>query len=178
MSQHDDIETPNTFESDASLRMALRGLPREIEPANDLWPGIAARIQAAPAQTSVRKPARRPWAWPVAMAASLLVATGLAWQVRPSHPQAVAAATPAEAAGGSLVQREADSLTLQYQAAMRELDGRPMPATWQPGLQALDQSALEIREALLEHPESRLLLERLRTTYTRRIAISRRALHA
>ena len=36
----------------------------------------------------------------------------------------------------------------------------------------------EIREALLEHPESRLLLERLRTTYTRRIAISRRALHA
>ena len=95
MSQHNDIETPNSFESDASLRMALRGLPREIEPANDLWPGIAARIQAAPAQTSVRKPARRPWAWPVAMAASLLVATGLAWQVRPSYPQPVAAATPA-----------------------------------------------------------------------------------
>ena len=91
MSQHNDIETPNSFESDASLRMALRGLPREIEPANDLWPGIAARIQAAPAQAEVRKPARQPWAWPVAMAASLLVATGLAWQVRPSHPQAVAA---------------------------------------------------------------------------------------
>ena len=52
MSQHNDIETPNTFESDASLRMALRGLPREIEPANDLWPGIAARIQAAPARAA------------------------------------------------------------------------------------------------------------------------------
>jgi hypothetical protein len=89
-------------------------------------------------------------------------------------------ATTAVAAGkrAPLVQREAEILTVQYQAALREMDPQSVPAGWQPGLEALDRSAAEIREALQRNPDSRLLLQRLRDTYTRRLALSRRALYA
>ena len=46
-----------------------------------------------------------------------------------------------------------------------------MPAGWQPGIEALDRSADEIRTALQRDPNSRLLLERLRSTYSRRLAL-------
>ena len=85
-----------------------------------------------------------------------------------------AAATKKQA---PLVQREAETLTVQYQAALREIDAQAVPAGWQPGLDALDRSAAEIRGALRRDPNSRLLLERLRDTYTRRLALSRRALY-
>ena len=73
--------------------------------------------------------------------------------------------------------RKKDS-TVQYQAALRELQPQAAHAGWQPGLEALDRSAAEIREALRRDPGSRLLLQRLRDTYTRRLALSRRALYA
>lgn len=158
---------------EAELRLALRGLRHDIEPAHDLWPGIAARIEALPRAQAPRR--RSPWLLSLATAASLAGALGLAWHVRPAAvqaPPAVASAAP------TLVEREAEILTVQYQAALRELDPHPVPVTWQPGIEALDRSALEIREALRAQPDSRLLLERLRTTYTQRLALARRALYA
>ena len=170
---------------EAELRMALRGLGRDAEPGSDLWPGIAARIAALPrpAQAAPARPERR-WLWPLATAASLLLAVGLSWKTQPDVPSpavsGAAIATTAAAAGkkAPLVQREADTLTVQYQAALRELDAHAVPAGWQPGLEALDRSAAEIRVALRRDPNSRLLLQRLRDTYTRRLALSRRALYA
>ena len=69
-------------------------------------------------------------------------------------------------------------MTVQYRAALREIDPASIPVGWQAGLDALDRSAAEIRGALQRDPTSRLLLERLRDTYTRRLALSRRALYA
>ena len=107
----------------------------------------------------------------------MLLSAGVAWQMRPAAvPVTAPAATTVAAA--SLVQREASTLTVQYQAALRELEFQPVPTNWQPGLEALDRSAAEIRSALQQNPDSRLLLERLRETYTRRLALSRRALYA
>lgn len=161
---------------DAALRLALRGLRRDRDPGRDLWAGIEARIQALPqASAPVPPPGRR--VWPMAMAASLLLSAGLAWQLRPADAPVAAPRTDVRVAA-TLVQREASTLTVQYQAALRELDFQPVPASWQPGLEALDRSAAEIRDALQRDPDSRLLLERLRETYTRRLALSRRALYA
>jgi hypothetical protein len=170
---------------DAELRLALRGLRREADPAHDLWPGIAARIAALPRQTPAepRRQAQR-WLWPLATAASLLLAVGVTWKMQPAtlSPDASGAPIATSAAGpgrqAPLVQREAEILTVQYHAALRELDPQAVPAGWQPGLEALDRSAAEIRGALQRDPDSRLLLERLRDTYTRRLALSRRALYA
>lgn len=168
---------------DAGLRMALRALRQDIEPEHDLWPGIAARLQSLP-QQPVRAPRKlRPgWLWPLALAASTVLAVGLAWQLKLAAPAATAVpvlAQSSRAAGSAtLVQREADNLTIHYNAALRELASQPVPAGWLPGLDALDRSAIEIRGALQQDPGSRLLLQRLRDTYTRRLVLSRRALTA
>jgi hypothetical protein len=45
-------------------------LPKEIEPARDLWPGIAARLDEAPKAAPVRR-----FGWPAALAAGFLVAS-------------------------------------------------------------------------------------------------------
>lgn len=170
---------------EAELRMALRGLRRDAEPGHELWPGIAARIAALPQHAqSASQPARTRWLWPLASAASLLLAVGVTWKMQPEAASpalsGVPIATTAAAARkqAPLVQREAETMTVQYQAALRELDPQAVPAGWQPGLEALDRSAAEIRSALRRDPNSRLLLERLRDTYTRRLALSRRALYA
>ena len=169
---------------EAELRMALRGLRQDAEPGHDLWPGIAARIASLPQRAQpVRQPSRPRWLWPLATAASLLLAVGVSWKLPPvafSPAQGgVPIATTAAAARkqAPLLRREAEAMTMQYQAALRELDMQAMPAGWQPGIEALDRSADEIRTALQRDPNSRLLLERLRSTYSRRLALSRRALY-
>ena len=170
---------------EAELRLALRGLRQDVDPAQDLWPGIAARIAALPLQAPAAPPrGTLRWLWPLATAASLLLAVGVTWKMQPAtlSPGASGAAIATTATGAGrqapLVQREAEILTVQYRAALRELDPQSVPAGWQPGLEALDRSAAEIRGALQRDPDSRLLLERLRDTYTRRLALSRRALYA
>lgn len=168
MKRHEESTHPGI--GDAELRMALRALRQDIEPSHDLWLGIAGRLETVPRATQV---SNRRWVWPVSMAASMLLAAGLAWQVRPTASQA-----PLPSSGASLVQREADAMTVHYQAALREFQISPASSNWQPGFDALDRSAMEIRDALKKNPESRLLLERLRETYARRLALSRRALYA
>lgn len=157
---------------EAALRMALQSLRRDIEPGHDLWPGIAARL--SPQSVAVRPPRR---IWPLAMAASMLLALGLARQGAPDQvrPVAVSAPTPAAVAP---VASEAEALTLHYQAALRELDAAATPASWRPGLDALDHGAQQVLAALRLHPQSPQLLEQLRQIYARRLALSRRALFA
>jgi hypothetical protein len=150
--------------ADDALRWQLRALRRDIEPTRDLWTGIAARL---PAQ---RAPARhRPrWLAPVAMAASVLVVVGtVGWFARSPD-------TAALAPGPTLVQREAEGLTRQYQAALKEVTVTPMPTSLQPTLDELDRDAALIRDALARDPDSVLLLEQLRRTYAHRLAVAQR----
>lgn len=166
---------------EAELRMALRGMRQDAEPGHDLWPGIAARIQSMPQHRVPATPAASNRWWPLATAASMLLAVGVAWQLQPSlvpAHDAHGAAAGKRVESASLVQREAESMTVQYRAALRELEPASVPANWQPGLAALDRSAAEIRGALQQNPDSRLLLDRLRDTYTRRLALARRAIYA
>ena len=171
---------------DAGMRMALRGLRRDIAPDNDLWPAIAAGLQSLPQPRRVPRRSRPGWLWPVAMAASLLLAVGVAWQNKPvrsakavaAQVAQVAQASPAPNRDETLIQREANGMTVHYQSALREMQLQPLPVGFQPGLDALDRSAIEIRSALQHDPNSRLLLERLRVTYTRRLVLARRALYA
>lgn len=160
---------------DAGLRLQLRGLHRELAPARDLWPGIAVRI-ATPARTpSARLPSARPSPRrfaPWALAASLLLAVGMVWQLQsPPAPQAVA--TPASAQS---LDREAAALTREYRAALQELQAAaPAAQAEQPALHELDRSAAQIRSALARAPDARFLLERLRHTYALRLELTQRA---
>ncbi|WP_052756097.1 hypothetical protein [Lysobacter capsici] len=81
-----------------------------------------------------------------------------------------AAATPA-----SLVQREADGMTRQYQAAMREIEPVSQQAVaLKPAFDELDRNTALILDAMAHDPDSRLLLEQLRRTYARRLALAQR----
>ncbi len=173
---------------EAEMRMALLGLRRDAEPGSDLWPGIAARLQSVPQQSGQSSRRSKPnWLSPLALAASLLLAVGLVWQIKSFNPasdvvplvaRTSSVAPSAIVESETLVQREAASMTVHYESALREMDLQPLPAGWQPGLEALDRSAIEIRTAMQNDPNSRLLLERLRATYTRRLVLARRALYA
>ncbi|HEU4991022.1 MAG TPA: hypothetical protein VFT52_00800 [Luteimonas sp.] len=167
---------------DASLRLQLRGLRRDIDPAGDLWPGIAARLAAAP--QAARQPAapRRghgasrfaPWA----LAASLVLVVGVAWKMQPPS-LAPAASTAGQDETGLMLNRQADAMTREYQAALHELEaaapGRTEAHPEQPVLRELDHSARQIRTALERDPDARFLLDRLRKTYTLRLELTQRA---
>ena len=153
-----------------ALRFQLRALRRDQPPAADLWPGIAARLQpqvAAP----VRAPRPR-WLAPFAVAATLALAIGFTGVWRDQ-----AANDAPQAQTESLVQREAAGMTLQYQAAMHEMQ-RTAPAAaatiLQPTFDELDRNAALILDALAHDPDSRLLLDQLRRTYARRLALAQR----
>ena len=147
--------------NDDSLRFRLRQLPREIEPSRDLWPGIAARLPA-------RAPRPRRWPTLLALAACLSLAVGVAAWLRP-------AAAPAPDLRAELVQREADALVREYEAALAEMSAVPVPEPLAPALATLDESALQIRQALAEQPDSARLLDQLKRTYSRRLALTQRA---
>lgn len=170
-----------------ALRWQLRGLRREAMPQRDLWAGISARIaaesqaaQPAPAANVVALPARprRKLGW-LAMAASLTLAVGLVWQLRP------AGVAPAESDGFAsvphvdpttaiLISREASAMTWEYKAALREIDAHGVPVSDPRALRQLDRSAAQVRSALAEHPDSRFLLERLQKLYAQRLALTQR----
>lgn len=155
-------DEPGTHEFPEALRWQLRTLRRDAAPGQDLWPGIAARL-ATQAPARQRRPAR--WLQPLALAASLVLAVGtVGWFAR--GPQVAAPAA-------SLVQREADSLALQYQAALQEVQA-PMPESLKPTAEALDRDVAMIHAALARDPDSVRLLDQLRRTYAHRLALAQR----
>jgi hypothetical protein len=157
-----------------ALRWELRALRRDQPPSTDLWPSIAQRIAATPQRANVRTPlpaAKR--LAPFAIAASLALVIGIAWQVRPaSGPAGPAVNDPHH----QLLAREADAMTLEYQAALKVLDtGAPVrKSAVAPELKVLDRSAAQIRTALQRDPDARFLLDRLQRTYTRRLELTQR----
>jgi hypothetical protein len=155
----------------APLRWRLRGLRQDTPPQRDLWPGIAERIAAMP-QVPVPEPSRLPQARrlaPWAMAASVLLAVGLVWQNQAPPGQ------PPPGTEESLFQREATALTREYQGALAQFSGTQAPPELAPALDALDHSAAQIRSAIDSDPNARFLLDQLRRTYARRLALSQRA---
>jgi hypothetical protein len=166
MNTNNNAPDPNEFPD--ALRWQLRALRQDAAPADDLWPGIAARL--APQAAPVRPLAHR-WLRPVALAASLALAVGsVGWFARTSNTGSPEASGTEQT---TLVQREADGLTRQYQAALQEMQ-TPIPASLQPTVEALDRDVATIRAALERDPDSVRLLDQLRRTYAHRLALAQR----
>src|SRR5690606_32644682 len=91
----------NTHEHDDTLsdpqRWQLRALRQDHEPGRDLWDGIASRIAATPQRTAAppafRGRRHRGLTW-FAAAATLALAVGLGWQLRPEGPVDAATQPP------------------------------------------------------------------------------------
>lgn len=142
-----------------ALRWQLRAQRRDLAPPTDLWPGIAMRLAPAPAKPR--------WTAPrFAFAASVLLAV-LAGTLMLSPWSTPEPATAARHA--------AQSMTREYDRAFDAMPDAKSPEL-APAFAELDRSARQIRRALQRDPDSRLLLEQLRRTYSLRLALSQRAL--
>lgn len=156
--------------SETEVLWQLRQLPRELEPGRDLWPAIAAGLAGQHA------PRRPRWLVPLALAASLLITAGLVGRAQLQGPAPLD--TPraeADAISSVVVRSEARAVTDEYQAALRQFQGAPMPADVQPTLKALDRSVVQIQRAIAADPDSLFLLGQLRRTYSTRLALTQRA---
>ena len=166
---------------DERLDRALAGLPRELPPESDLWPGIAAKLE----------PRRAPRRWlPLAAAAVLLVVSSsliTAQLVRrsaaPAAPVATVAPPATPDAGGV---RPASfgpghALDPEYAAARQQLaamlaqriDRLPSSARQkvEDNLAQLQRATDEINAALALQPGDALLEELLLNTYQDELAV-------
>jgi hypothetical protein len=164
---------------DPRLDRALAGLPRELTPDRDLWPGIAAQLE----------PRRAPRRWlPLAAAALLLVAASsliTAQLVRRSvAPVASTAVTPGAPASGAVLPASfgpGHALSPEYVAARQQLaamlatrmDRLPSSARQkvEDNLAQLHRAADEINAALALQPGDALLEELLLNTYQDELAV-------
>lgn len=153
--------------NDSRLRWQLRQLPREREPGRDLWPGIAAQL-GPQARAPVSRVSR--WRLP-GLAAAAVLAIGL-FAVG-SGERAPGAAAPSFA---DAINRQADAIVIEYQAALAQLGGAPLPEEIEPALDELDRSAARIRAALAADPDAVFLLDQLRRIYARRLALTQYAM--
>ena len=163
---NDRIDGMDIDGDDDALRLALRQLRRDQAPERDLWPGIQARIAAAPTTRASRHASARrfvPWA----VAASVALAFTVAWLMRPLERRSGEA---------QLISHEAQALTREYRGALHVIAASvPSSVEADPALRELDRSAAQIRGALAKDPDARFLLERLRHTYAMRLALTQRA---
>lgn len=151
--------------SASDLHNALRQLPREAQPAHDLWPGIAARIGAAsPAHArALSRRHRAPWA--LAAAIGLLALGVVRWSPQASvDPLAL------------MVQQQVAAMAREYDAALAQMPPANASPALTPGLQALDASAVQIRQALQQAPHATWLIAQLQHTYALRLQLSQRAM--
>lgn len=165
----------NTHEHDDTLsdpqRWQLRALRQDHEPGRDLWDGIASRIAATP-QRAAAPPAfggrrHRGLTW-FAAAATLALAVGLGWQLRPEGPVDATTQPP------TLLSLEAENMANEYEAALGKVEAARGIAHTPAVLAELDASAALIRDALAQAPHSRFLFERLQHVYAQRLALTRR----
>jgi hypothetical protein len=174
---------------DASRKVtSLSQLPQALEPARDLWPGIAARLgphTAAPAPaTAPRRPGQLRWLAAAAMVASVGVGVWIGRSVLPgAHAPAVTAAAHPPAGGGQLLAGFDAPTALdaayvtdpryreQRAALLRSLESRIAtlpPATRDKVLASLatiQHAKEDLEQALGKDPGNALLQELLVNTY-------------
>ncbi|MBP7624671.1 MAG: hypothetical protein KA763_11930 [Xanthomonadales bacterium] len=159
-------------------RRLLKTLPPAIEPDRDLFPGIAGRLDARPANLRHARGVF-PFAAAAGFAAVAIVAGWLAVQRGPmADPAMVAQQSPT-------VLREARALRAEYSAALmagtsnqwtqlREQADPRLVAAWTE----LDTAEAEITAALEQDPDARFLLNRLRQVQDQRLHLTQKALSA
>jgi hypothetical protein len=159
-------DSPPELPRDESLESALRALPRELAPARDLWPGIAARI--APSRGSRRLA--------TGLVASLLlaaVAAALVWQASRDT-----GAVPADAVLAADLRLPFEAARERYMADWADVRARLDPATAatiEGNLEVVQGALAEIDAALVEAPDDPRLRGLLRRTLESEIELYRRA---
>lgn len=172
----------------AGLAARIAELPQTLEPERDLWPGVAARLDAA--RVARGRFGRRE----LAVAASvLLAAAAVVGAYLAGRQQALTASAPAPSAApvAGAIETEAllasfDALgVLDYATTRRDLleilerrRDQLAPETFalvMANLELIDQSMARIAEALGADPDNALLQRQLVAAYRRQVDLLERA---
>ncbi|HET9482560.1 MAG TPA: hypothetical protein VFO79_01275 [Xanthomonadales bacterium] len=172
--------------SDFELRRRLKDLKVERQPTRDLWPAIAAQLDA-PAWRPARAPRRvmLPWAAVAAVALAVIAGVWLATHLdsmagaRDAAPQLAAA--PASTAPSydapMMLRNEARAMQASFDGAIAAAAEHAPRTPRSPELAAaareLDAATAELTEALVQEPDATYLVELLRRTQERRIALAK-----
>jgi anti-sigma factor RsiW len=164
-------------------------LPREIQPARDLWPEVAARLRGAEGARGVLvRPAVPRWMRTTSLAAAAAVVIALSaalWTrgpgpVTPAGPRALHV-TPvaAGAAPADLLEaeREYAGATADLMAALDRQKDALTPearATLDANLKTIDDALAEVRTALRRDPGNAQLTHLLTSTHQKKIGALQR----
>jgi len=191
-----EIEGHATSCADCDRRLIIsRGLLEDaaklsvaVEPANDLWPGIAARLESRGNVVEGRFGRRLgPWAAIAAMALVVVGSVVIAYTVGRQHAppvvvqlQATPLALPVRAEYGSAAAVEAEFLDARNElsSALERRQGTLSPETLEvvhDNMRVIDAAIERITEALDEDPGNILLASQLTTVYQQQIELLRRA---
>lgn len=168
--------TPERPDSTTRLDDALDRLPRGIEPARDLWPAIAARLEPPDRRSE------RHWLWPAAAAVLLVVGSSLVTAVLLRRDEAtVARQAPVAGAVTAAAVGPARAPDPAYVAAREELARslearleRMHPAArrqLEKNLVELHRASAEVHAALQLSPGDPLLEELLLNAYQDELAV-------
>ncbi|MBZ5589783.1 MAG: zf-HC2 domain-containing protein [Acidobacteriia bacterium] len=187
---------PSCREAEAGVRaLAARGaaLPQAIEPAHDLWPGIAARIQAGTVTQGRFGAARHSWRHHLgalaAAAAALVVVSSVVTTLIVARRDATTASSRAGrtglAAGVTAASLELAQARGTYEAARRQLlaalEARRSslsPATLKvldENVRIIDEAVRQMESALARDPGNQELPSLLVTAYRQEIDMLQRA---
>jgi hypothetical protein len=170
---------------------AAAGLPREIRPKRDLWPGIVARIShaaadrggAEPAMKARRAPrAPRPaFAGPLRVAAAALAVVMVVWiavEVFVRRPAGDAALGRSVAATIQAVESECERTRSDLQSVLARPGMTLPPQTIdviESNLEIIEFAIRDSREALRQNPTDAGLARRLTSDYREQLKLLRRA---
>lgn len=169
-----------------ALLVAAAALPRELQPARDLWPELPGRLRAVvpfPRRGVLLRPLT------LAAAAALLVALSsvVTWRVA-RKPEARVAAAPSAAPQGTLIAyapaaglleaeteyaRATGELLAALEARRATLSPETLDAVEQ-NLRAIDDALASLREALQADPGNQQLTQLLTGTHKRKVEALRR----
>ncbi len=171
---------PSRFES---LDAALASLPRAVRPARELWPDIERAIEGGAVRNST--PAPRAWRaqWPMALAASVLLASlvgALCWSVARQRTTADLVAQSTTASGAASIpvnfQLPQDAHYVAARAALERTFYERLdllaPATRErvrADLDTIRKANADIAAALAQDPASPLLWQLMRNTWQQEI---------
>lgn len=199
MSRSEDHPRPVDDEGGADAHEwtdAVRELPREIEPARDLWPGIEARIRAQQrTQPSTRHgdpssgPRRVRWMWGLGLAAAAGLAgigIGSLLVQAPGETLAPTAGPDVPAPSASIsvpvaAQERISAVEEAYEPTLSELRLLAESAELSPdtrqvlneSLETIDAAIQEAQEAMEADPLAPRAVESLRHIYERKIDLFR-----
>ncbi len=162
MHEHPTHNTLSDESRDAALDKAVRALPRELAPARDLWPALAARL-----------PARRQRRWRGQTSLWVAAAVLASVWISPLRLLTDDVTAPGPSASAAAV------LETQWQAAYASAR---ISATNLPGLdvlpqeQAWDTAIAQVHAALGEFPDDPYLLAQLERLHRERLQALRQAM--